>query len=226
MILRKVAVLLAVFSSLGAFAGGCQSGGVGDPCTPEDEYQSTFSGFSAKEVNVESRSFQCETRVCLVNHFRGRVSCPLGQDAAHAGSYAANDNIVKKSDAAGCRLPGSSGANADVVTVTVSSQCTSRKAQDTVYCSCRCDGPDSSATYCKCPTGFTCSPFPEFDRGAAAAKAAGGGSAQLRGSYCTRDAVKPWVDDGTCPVPVSDNPANDTAGCKPDTNNCGVKANP
>ncbi len=80
MILRKIVILAAVAASLSAFAGGCQSGGVGDPCTPEDEYQPAFSGFSPSEVNVESRSFQCETRVCLVNHFRGRVSCPLGQD--------------------------------------------------------------------------------------------------------------------------------------------------
>ncbi|RYE80948.1 MAG: hypothetical protein EOO74_01295 [Myxococcales bacterium] len=81
MILRKIVVLASVAVALSAFAGGCQTGGVGDPCTPEDEYQPAFSGFAPGEVNVESRSFQCETRVCLVNHFRGRVSCPLGQDS-------------------------------------------------------------------------------------------------------------------------------------------------
>src|SRR3954468_15101988 len=64
-------------SALGAV--GCNPGGVGDPCTPEDEYQQTFNGFQVTETNVESRSFQCETRICLVNHFRGRVSCRLGQ---------------------------------------------------------------------------------------------------------------------------------------------------
>ena len=58
----------------------CQSGGVGDPCTPEDEYSPQFSGFKVTEENIESRSFQCETRICLVNHFQGRVSCPLGQE--------------------------------------------------------------------------------------------------------------------------------------------------
>ena len=30
---------------------GCESGGVGDPCTPEDEFFDTFSGFSLGEVN-------------------------------------------------------------------------------------------------------------------------------------------------------------------------------
>jgi hypothetical protein len=60
----------------------CQSGGVGDPCTPEDEYNAQFSGFNVAEENIESLSFQCSTRICLVNHFQGRVSCPLGQTAA------------------------------------------------------------------------------------------------------------------------------------------------
>jgi hypothetical protein len=92
MILRKIVVLASVAVALSVSAGGCQTGGVGDPCTPEDEYQPAFSGFAPSEVNVESRSFQCETRVCLVNHFRGRVSCPLGQDtylAALATQYTA-----------------------------------------------------------------------------------------------------------------------------------------
>jgi hypothetical protein len=52
---------------------------VGDPCVPEDEYLENFAGFKLTEENVESRSFQCQTRICLVNHFQGRVSCPQGQ---------------------------------------------------------------------------------------------------------------------------------------------------
>jgi hypothetical protein len=60
----------------------CQSAGVGDPCTPEQEYEAHFTGFNVAEAYIESRSFQCATRVCLVNHFQGRVSCPLGQSAA------------------------------------------------------------------------------------------------------------------------------------------------
>ncbi len=67
---------IAAFST---FPTGCQSGGVGDPCIPEDEYNAQFSGFKMTEENIESRSFQCQTRICLVNHFQGRVSCPLGQ---------------------------------------------------------------------------------------------------------------------------------------------------
>jgi hypothetical protein len=70
---------LVAFSALAL--GACESGGVGDPCLPEDEYKETFAGFKLSEENIESRSFQCKTRICLVNHFQGRVSCPQGQHA-------------------------------------------------------------------------------------------------------------------------------------------------
>ena len=70
--------LLSV-AAIGSIPSACQSGGVGDPCVPEDEYNAQFAGFKVSEENIESRSFQCETRICLVNHFQGRVSCPLGQ---------------------------------------------------------------------------------------------------------------------------------------------------
>lgn len=70
--------ILAV-AVLGGSPAACQSGGVGDPCVPEDEYSPAFAGFDPAEENIESRSFQCETRICLVNHFQGRVTCPLGQ---------------------------------------------------------------------------------------------------------------------------------------------------
>jgi hypothetical protein len=82
-------LLLRLFvSGLGGLAGivmvgtlpvACQSGGIGDPCIPEDEYSTEFSGYDVAEEYIESRSFQCQSRICLVNHFQGRVSCPLGQ---------------------------------------------------------------------------------------------------------------------------------------------------
>ncbi len=75
----RIYLLLAIAAAASFIGSNCGGGGVGDPCVPEDEYLTTFSGFSVGEVNVESRSFQCLTRVCLVNHFRGRVSCPYGQ---------------------------------------------------------------------------------------------------------------------------------------------------
>lgn len=71
---------LVCVGAVGVVPVACQSGGVGDPCTPEAEYDTQFSGFKAGEEFIESRSFQCSTRICLVNHFQGRVSCPRGQD--------------------------------------------------------------------------------------------------------------------------------------------------
>lgn len=140
---------------------GCPAQGVGDPCIPEDEYSPTFSGFSSSEVNTESRSFQCQSRLCLVNHFQGRVSCPYGQTATDV------------TGAARCTLPGS----AEPVTVNVPPQLVERRTDQAVYCSCRCGGPDANARYCECPDGFTCSKVvPELALG----------KAQLPGSYCIR----------------------------------------
>lgn len=68
-------------AAMGLVPLACQAGAVGQPCTPEDEYSFRFPGFKLTEDVIESRSFQCATRICLVNHFQGRVSCPLGQPA-------------------------------------------------------------------------------------------------------------------------------------------------
>jgi ankyrin repeat protein len=46
-------------------------------------------------VNVESRSFQCETRLCLAANFQGRVSCPYGQSLAGGASA---KNITSRYD--------------------------------------------------------------------------------------------------------------------------------
>lgn len=146
--------------------GGCTPGGVGDPCTPEDEYLANFGGFGVEEVNVESKSFQCETRICLVNHFQGRVSCPYGNSMGTAvGDHPPPD----------CVIPGS----AEKITVAVDPQLEKRQASNTVYCSCRCDGPDSNARYCECPSGFSCAKLVDrfgFEKGG-----------QLAGSYCIRE---------------------------------------
>jgi hypothetical protein len=137
---------------------GCDAEGIGDPCVPEDEYSDTFSGFALSEVSSESRSFQCQSRLCLVNHFQGRVSCPYGQVA----------------EGGGCTLPGGS----EPVRTVVKPQLLERRADDAVYCSCRCAGPDPGARYCECPSGFSCSPVvPDFALGAA----------QLPGAYCIRE---------------------------------------
>ena len=190
---RILQVTLAAFAAYGAL--GCESGGVGAPCIPEDEYSQEFSGFALQEVNVESRSFQCETRVCIVNHFQGRVSCPYGQLEGDLASH--------PTDRARCRVPGSDGntcvdrtnggnvtecvdadrdgdqhKNVDQISVPVAPQLIFRNAEDTVYCSCRCDGPDANARYCECPSGFECE---ELVREIGVP-----GRGQLVGSYCIK----------------------------------------
>lgn len=187
---------------LALIALGCESGGVGDPCVPEDEYRTDFSGFSAQEVNVETRSFQCETRVCLVNSFQGRVSCRYGQTEP--------DLAKEGTDPLRCRIPGTSGERAeDVITVPVQPQLVARRPGDAVYCSCRCDGPDPNATYCECPSGFSCEPLiEELNLGAG----------QLAGSYCVRNGTQFSEADlgaGSC----------DPTAPEGDTLDCGNRAN-
>jgi hypothetical protein len=154
---------------LSLFPLACQPGGVGDPCTPEDEYVDSFPGYASKEVNVESQSFQCETRICLVNHFQGRVSCKYGQATAGAN----------------CTLPGDPTRK---ITVPVNTQLKDRTADKAVYCSCRCDGEDKNARYCKCPSGYACDKLVDDLHL---------GSAQLAGSYCVRDGTQYDVKQST-----------------------------
>lgn len=178
------AIWLLLASTFGLFALACEPGGVGDPCIPEDEYQPGFGGYDVREVNVESRSFQCETRVCLVNHFQGRVSCPYGQSEADLSLPAAD----KKKR---CRIPGTSGLDeADGIKVAVKPQAVSRQGnayeartggKDAVYCSCRCanakGSTDDGARYCECPSGYQCAKLID-DLGL--------GKEALAGSYCIK----------------------------------------
>jgi hypothetical protein len=188
--------LLLMAATLGLSALACQSGGVGDPCVPEDEYRQDFNGYAITEVNVESKSFQCETRVCIVNHFQGRASCPYGQEQA---TIDPGSGHLSPDDPKRCRVPGTDGnhcisnngmppssptmcggagaLNVDEITVPVESQRIERNAQDTVYCSCRCKGPDTTARYCECPSGYECSEL---------VRELGIGAAQLAGSYCIK----------------------------------------
>ena len=169
--IRKITGFSVLATALLAlFPLACQPGGVGDPCTPEDEYGAEFSGYAANEVNVESKSFQCETRVCLVNHFQGRVSCKYGQ-----------------MEGAGiCTVPGH--PNLPIKTA-VAAQLQDRQADKAVYCSCRCDGDDKSARYCKCPSGYACTHLVDDLHL--------GTGGQLAGSYCVRDKTYPPTDNTT-----------------------------
>jgi hypothetical protein len=187
-------------------ATGCQTTGIGDPCTPEAEYDKSFLGFAKEEVEVESKSFQCLTRLCLVNHFQGRVSCPYGQDATgHANPPASK----------GCETPGIgipvdgldplTGKPVDGSKLaSVPAQCTLRSADKAVYCSCRCANVDGNqgdgANYCTCPDGFTCAQL---------VTSIGGANEGLTGGYCIKSGTQ--YD--------TSNPCG--AQCDPGQGNCG-----
>jgi hypothetical protein len=116
---------------------------VGDPCTPSDEHRADFSGFDAYEVVVENGAPECESNVCLVNHFQGRTDCPYGQPEPPAAA-----------PVAACDVFGSAAP----VTVAVRPQVAKRPPDSAVYCSCRCDGP-GPGPFCQCPGGFECTPL-------------------------------------------------------------------
>jgi hypothetical protein len=159
-----LSVLMLSVAAIGSMS--CQGVGVGDPCIPEDEYRTKFGGYSKDEVNVESRSFQCETRVCLVNKFQGRVSCPYGQTADKTGE---------------CKTPDAT----EPIEVAVLPQLVQRRPSSAVYCSCRCDSPPGSprgnAPYCECPEGYSCENLiDDLDLG----------NKQLAGGYCVKNGTE------------------------------------
>ncbi len=169
---------------------GCQSTGVGDPCTPEKEYDPTFAGFVEQEVSTEGESFQCMTRLCLVNHFQGRATCPYGQDSMGNG-------IPPVPASNGCVTPGISSkvtgpVQADgktpvnaMVGYAVQPQCTERTKDQTVYCSCRCadiNGTQNGGNFCNCPSGFTCT---QLVSSLSAASDQG-----LTGAYCIKSGTE------------------------------------
>jgi hypothetical protein len=175
---RESPVWILATIALGFAAFGCESGGVGDPCIPEDEYQTDFAGYGIEEVNIESRSFQCETRLCLVNHFEGRVSCPYGQPDRRPNTT----TPAAADDDRHCFLPDKPLEERWWIQVPVAPQRFTRQDDDAVYCSCRCKGPDANARYCDCPDGYSCLEL-VGDYGLSA-----GG--QLEGSYCVRKGTK------------------------------------
>jgi hypothetical protein len=82
-------------------------------------------------------------------------------------------------------VPGTDGSNdLDVVGVPVAPQIVDRQADRSVYCSCRCDGPDPNARYCECPSGYSCVNLVED------LKLGKGALQQLAGSYCIKDGTQ------------------------------------
>lgn len=165
---------LVLLVSAIALLSGCSNdepslaAGVGDPCVPHDEDNPNFSSFSAEEVFVETGASACETQVCLINKFQGRVTCPYGS----TGQFDL------------CPLPGTdpiSADPADKVNVAVLPQLVDRREDQAVYCSCRCanaDGrTDDGGEYCACPSGFSCEQLvPDI----------GLGGESVAGGYCVK----------------------------------------
>ena len=146
---RILQSVLAISSVAGlALSPSCQTGGIGDPCTPEDEFNAGFSGFRVTQENIESRSFQCESRICLVNHFQGRISCPLGQTERTActpgGSCSGEGEECQR---AGTFAP-DCDENGDPRCSGLSENLTCNKKGKF----CECD-PGNAAS---CPTGYVC----------------------------------------------------------------------
>lgn len=190
---------------------GCADQGVGDPCIPEQEYDQGFLGFDVKQVNIESKSFQCRTRVCLVNHFRGRASCAYGQDPD--GNAPTN--------ATACTVPGDANKKISGLTdqndpnsftdpkkkALIEPQCLDRTADRTVYCSCRCADINgqkpSDQIFCDCPDGFTCEPL---------VTSIGQGNEGLTGSYCIKAGTK--YDANTACTQGNCDPNNPKTKCQ------------
>jgi len=166
---------------------GCQATGVGDPCTPEAEYSTSFLGFDFKEVSTESADYQCFSRLCLVNHFQGRVSCPYGQDSNQNHDWGSPKATAPKrcttpyiNSPVDGKLPNGQYANPNIQSQ-VQPQCLDRRADQAVYCSCRCANlegkTDDGAVYCKCPDGFSCTQL---------YSSIGQGNQGLTGAYCIK----------------------------------------
>jgi hypothetical protein len=147
-----------------AGAQGVDATSVGTACIPSQERVATFGGFNQREVTLDENNAACPGAVCLVNHFQGLTTCPYGQDTQ---ARPANGG------AAACSVPGTGEPvrpGAAVGGQTVQPWCTDRLPTTTVACSCRCQNvqgrTDDGASYCACPSGFTCSQVvPEIESG-------------------------------------------------------------
>ena len=203
---RSILAALAAAVSVSVISGtGCNATGVGDPCTPEAEYSTAFLGFDFQEVNVESKSFQCQTRLCLANHFQGRVTCPYGQDASGGAIPPAATGCFTPINQAVDGIDPTTGQVSDPkVGAMVKPQCTDRTADKAVYCSCRCADVDGNQpadqVFCQCPSGFTCTQL---------VSSIGATDSGLTGAYC--------IKNGTAFDP------NNSCGsfCDPASANCG-----
>jgi hypothetical protein len=147
--------------------GSSTLGPVGAACSTGDTQFTGFNGYGSAEVVLGTDSPTCESTLCLVNHFQGYPSCPYGQSSEDI--YNLPEDSPERCHAEG----------GEVVPDSVEPQLLNRREEDTVYCSCRCDGSDPGAARCDCPSGFECVPLVDdlgFDD-----------SDEFAGSYCVKE---------------------------------------
>ena len=158
---------------------------LGASCVLGDEWEPMFSGYGASEVNIAEGHSGCASGICLANHFQGRQNCPYGQAAP---------GDPNQFDSPPCLLP---DGRARVATA-VEPQLVDRRAEDTVTCSCRCDGPAGTGDFCSCPNGFECVPMIEF--AGVTTTRQDGGFGHLVGSYCIKagTAYDPTMEHEPC----------------------------
>jgi hypothetical protein len=210
-----VALGVASVALTPALLEGCSQTGVGDPCVPEQEYDPTFSGFDPGEVNVESKSFDCQTRLCLANHFEGRVTCPYGQDSTGAPPAGKDQN---GNPIAGCVVPGTTtaivGATGSNAGKTVQPQCLARTPDKAVYCSCHCanvqGNTNDGENYCTCPEGYACTQL---------VSSTGQSNEGLTGGYCIKSGTA--YDSTSCPSTLLGTPIT-APNCDPTGSNNGT----
>ena len=183
-----------------AEGGPTTLGAIGSACIPSSERSASFAGFSEAAVTVDQGDPACVSGVCLVNHFRGRASCPYGQDK----------NANPPPPATGCVVPGTIAPvrpNDPIAGQAVAAQCLDRQAAKTVLCSCRCanadGGTDDGNPYCACPSGYGCEQV--VPQVVAGDLLAGGYCIPSGTAYDRANACSALCDptQGTCPTPDS-----------------------
>jgi hypothetical protein len=207
--MRIVALLFIASACGGEVANRYNGAQIGQPCTPAEEADTAFLGFDAQQVSVELPTPDADpgVLVCLVNHFRGRVTCPYGQDPS-------GQDLASVDGASGGPFPNGIGpcetpsgpvvgdATADPRDgAQVQPQCSDRRAASVVTWSCRCANPtgatDDGATYCSCPSGTTCTQLIDPV-----------GDSNVAGAYCIQSGTD-YESFNSCTTP-----------CDPSTTTC------
>ena len=170
---------------------GTTGAAIGDPCVPTLERDPKYLGASEREVSIETRSPQCASGVCLMNHFRGRITCPYGQDSTGAAPPGAQACTTGDG--------GLVTGNGDKHQATVAAQCTDRRAANVVTCSCRCANAagktDDGQAYCACGAGMVCTQL---------VTSIGAIDDDVSGAYCIKSGT---ADDPACDCQSACDPA-------------------